>query len=30
MFYKDNKEPLLMFDAGSYFGDISYIFGAKN
>jgi len=26
MYYKDSIHPLLMFDKGSYFGDISYIF----
>jgi len=26
MYYKDSTHPLLMFDKGSYFGDISYIF----
>lgn len=26
MFYKDQETPLLEFESGSYFGDISYIF----
>jgi len=30
MYHKDNIEPLLLFDPGCYFGDISYIFHAKN
>ena len=30
MYYKNNTIPLLMFEPGSYFGDISYIFRAKN
>ena len=30
MYYKDNIDPLLKFESGSYFGDISYIFNAKN
>jgi len=30
MYYKDSIHPLLMFDRGSYFGDISYIFQVRN
>jgi len=30
VYYKDHADPLLNFDNGSYFGDISYIFKAKN
>ena len=30
MYYKDNEEPLLWFEQGCYFGDISYIFSARN
>ena len=30
MYYKDSNHPLIMFDRGSYFGDISYIFQVRN
>jgi len=30
VYYKENQQPLVNFGSGCYFGDISYIFKARN
>ena len=30
MFYKNSTMPLLLYEDGSYFGEISYLFDVKN
>ena len=30
MYYKNNKEPILVYDEGSYFGEVSLLFKVRN
>lgn len=30
MFYKESKNPLLVYEDGAYFGEISFLFEIKN